>query len=48
MVLALEPVADGRPGYAVLLPDPALSTGYGQAFIARGHGHVGTAGPTPT
>ena len=24
-------------GYAVLLPDPALSTGYGQAFIARGH-----------
>jgi dipeptidyl aminopeptidase/acylaminoacyl peptidase len=22
-------------GYAVLLPDPALSTGYGQAFIAR-------------
>ena len=24
-------------GYAVLLPDPALSTGYGQDFIARGH-----------
>jgi dipeptidyl aminopeptidase/acylaminoacyl peptidase len=24
-------------GYAVLLPDPALSTGYGQAMIARGH-----------
>jgi dipeptidyl aminopeptidase/acylaminoacyl peptidase len=24
-------------GYAVLLPDPALSTGYGQAFIARAH-----------
>jgi dipeptidyl aminopeptidase/acylaminoacyl peptidase len=24
-------------GYALLLPDPALSTGYGQAFIARGH-----------
>ena len=24
-------------GYAVLLPDPALSTGYGRAFIARGH-----------
>ncbi|WP_028925853.1 S9 family peptidase [Pseudonocardia acaciae] len=23
-------------GYAVLLPDPALSTGYGQAFIERG------------
>jgi dipeptidyl aminopeptidase/acylaminoacyl peptidase len=24
-------------GYAVLLPDPALSTGYGRAFVARGH-----------
>ncbi len=24
-------------GYAVLLPDPALSTGYGQAFITRGY-----------
>jgi dipeptidyl aminopeptidase/acylaminoacyl peptidase len=24
-------------GYAVLLPDPALSTGYGQDFIARGY-----------
>ncbi len=23
-------------GYAVLLPDPALSTGYGEAFLARG------------
>jgi dipeptidyl aminopeptidase/acylaminoacyl peptidase len=23
-------------GYAVLLPDPALSTGYGQAFLQRG------------
>src|SRR5262249_3863021 len=28
-------------GYAVLLPDPALSTGYGQDFIARGHGAWG-------
>jgi dipeptidyl aminopeptidase/acylaminoacyl peptidase len=28
-------------GYAVLLPDPALSTGYGQQFIARGHGQWG-------
>jgi dipeptidyl aminopeptidase/acylaminoacyl peptidase len=28
-------------GYAVLLPDPALSTGYGHDFIARGHGHWG-------
>jgi dipeptidyl aminopeptidase/acylaminoacyl peptidase len=28
-------------GYAVLLPDPALSTGYGQEFIARGHGRWG-------
>jgi dipeptidyl aminopeptidase/acylaminoacyl peptidase len=24
-------------GYAVLLPDPALSTGYGQDFVQRGH-----------
>ncbi len=24
-------------GYAVLLPDPALSTGYGLGFIARAH-----------
>jgi dipeptidyl aminopeptidase/acylaminoacyl peptidase len=24
-------------GYAVLLPDPALSTGYGLEFVARGH-----------
>ena len=28
-------------GYAVLLPDPALSTGYGQAFIERGWGRWG-------
>jgi dipeptidyl aminopeptidase/acylaminoacyl peptidase len=28
-------------GYAVLLPDPALSTGYGHEFIARGHGRWG-------
>jgi dipeptidyl aminopeptidase/acylaminoacyl peptidase len=27
----------------VLLPDPALSTGYGRDFIARGHGHWGDA-----
>ncbi len=30
-------------GYAVLMPDPALSTGYGQAFIARGWGAWGAA-----
>jgi len=30
-------------GYAVLLPDPALSTGYGHDFIARGHGRWGEA-----
>jgi dipeptidyl aminopeptidase/acylaminoacyl peptidase len=30
-------------GYAVLLPDPALSTGYGQHHIARGHGSWGEA-----
>jgi dipeptidyl aminopeptidase/acylaminoacyl peptidase len=28
-------------GYAVLLPDPALSTGYGRAFVARGRGRWG-------
>jgi dipeptidyl aminopeptidase/acylaminoacyl peptidase len=30
-------------GYAVLLPDPALSTGYGQDFVARGWGDWGGA-----
>jgi dipeptidyl aminopeptidase/acylaminoacyl peptidase len=30
-------------GYAVLLPDPALSTGYGLDFIARGWGSWGEA-----
>ncbi len=30
-------------GYAVLLPDPALSTGYGLDFIARGWGSWGAA-----
>jgi dipeptidyl aminopeptidase/acylaminoacyl peptidase len=30
-------------GYAVLLPDPALSTGYGQAMIARGYSAWGGA-----
>ncbi len=30
-------------GYAVLLPDPALSTGYGRAFIDRGWGAWGAA-----
>ena len=30
-------------GYAVLLPDPALSTGYGQAFVQRGWGGWGGA-----
>lgn len=30
-------------GYAVLLPDPALSTGYGQAFVQRGWGAWGEA-----
>ncbi len=30
-------------GYAVLLPDPALSTGYGQAFVQRGWGSWGAA-----
>jgi dipeptidyl aminopeptidase/acylaminoacyl peptidase len=30
-------------GYAVLLPDPALSTGYGHAFLQRGWPHWGDA-----
>jgi len=30
-------------GYAVLLPDPALSTGYGQEFVQRGWGRWGEA-----
>ncbi len=30
-------------GYAVLLPDPALSTGYGQEFVQRGWGSWGGA-----
>ncbi|MGL6235554.1 MAG: S9 family peptidase [Segniliparus sp.] len=30
-------------GYALLLPDPALSTGYGQSFIQRGWGDWGGA-----
>lgn len=30
-------------GYAVLLPDPALSTGYGQHFVQRGWGAWGAA-----
>ena len=30
-------------GYAVLLPDPALSTGYGQDFVQRGWGAWGAA-----
>ncbi|MDQ4117572.1 MAG: prolyl oligopeptidase family serine peptidase, partial [Actinomycetota bacterium] len=30
-------------GYAVLLPDPALSTGYGHAFVQRGWGAWGDA-----
>jgi dipeptidyl aminopeptidase/acylaminoacyl peptidase len=30
-------------GYAVLLPDPALSTGYGRSFIERGWGRWGEA-----
>ena len=33
-------------GYAVLLPDPALSTGYGQSFIQRGWGAWGDAAYT--
>ena len=41
MELALDPQLLAARGYAVLLPDPGLSTGYGQAQIARGWGHWG-------
>ena len=37
------PGCSRRKGYAVLLPDPALSTGYGQAHIQRGWGEWGKA-----
>ncbi len=30
-------------GYAVLMPDPAISTGYGQKMLERGWGHWGEA-----
>ncbi|MFA9445596.1 alpha/beta fold hydrolase [Egicoccus sp. AB-alg6-2] len=35
------PAVLAAQGYAVLLPDPALSTGYGQDFIQRGWGRWG-------
>ena len=43
LALALEPLAAGRGGWAVLLPDPALSTGYGAKMIRRGWGQWGGA-----
>jgi len=36
-----NPFVLAQRGFAVLLPDPALSTGYGQDFIARGWGRWG-------
>lgn len=36
-----NPMTMAARGYAVLLPDPALSTGYGQEFIQRGWGRWG-------
>ena len=36
-----NPWVAAAAGYAVLLPDPALSTGYGQDFIRRGWGRWG-------
>jgi dipeptidyl aminopeptidase/acylaminoacyl peptidase len=36
-----DPWLVAAKGYAVLLPDPALSTGYGQQFIQRGWGAWG-------
>jgi dipeptidyl aminopeptidase/acylaminoacyl peptidase len=36
-----NPVLPAARGYAVLLPDPALSTGYGHEFLVRGYGTWG-------
>ncbi len=36
-----SPFVFAEAGYAVLLPDPALSTGYGRDFIQRGWGRWG-------
>ena len=36
-----NPQLIAAPGYAVLLPDPAISTGYGHAFVQRGWGRWG-------
>ncbi len=41
MVVAVEPWLLVARGYAVMLPDPALSTGYGDDFIRRGWGRWG-------
>ncbi len=38
-----SPFVVAEQGYAVLLPDPALSTGYGRGFIQRGWGRWGEA-----
>jgi dipeptidyl aminopeptidase/acylaminoacyl peptidase len=38
-----NPYVLAERGFAVLLPDPALSTGYGQTFIERGWGRWGEA-----
>ncbi len=46
--MALEPLAGGGPGYAVLLPDPALSTGYGLEAIKRSWGRWGYESYTDT
>jgi dipeptidyl aminopeptidase/acylaminoacyl peptidase len=41
-----NPYVLAAQGYAVLLPDPALSTGYGRTFIERGWGRWGEAPAT--
>jgi dipeptidyl aminopeptidase/acylaminoacyl peptidase len=38
-----NPYVLAQRGFAVLLPDPALSTGYGRSFIERGWGKWGQA-----
>ncbi len=39
----MEPEPFVAAGYAVLLPDPAISTGYGQSMIDRGQHELGGA-----
>jgi len=41
LALALERASPHERGYAVLMPDPAISLGYGQQMVQRGWGKWG-------